>query len=133
MVSLDFSMLGAMTPAVRVEDVPTNETIGSVAGAMAGFLGVDAHDVALLRPDSSAVTPRTTLSSLVDNGAVHLKVVANVRVGGFDCRLHRCHHRQSFRFISTELEMVQRDPFERLTCPPSHQCSIDHRVRRLYV
>ena len=26
------------------------------------------------------------------------------------CRLHRCHHRQSSRFISTRLEMVQHDP-----------------------
>ena len=81
-VNLDFSLLGTAAPALQVADVPTNETIKSLATLTAGLFDVDTAEVSFLSEAHTAVNPRVQLSSLVEDSTVLLKVVPNTRVGG---------------------------------------------------
>lgn len=81
-VTLDFSQLSPAAPFVAFDDVPINETVGSVLGASAGLLNVSEGQIAFLRADDTSINPRTPLSSLVRYGNVELRVIPRDYVGG---------------------------------------------------
>ena len=81
-VTLDFSVLASDTPAMVLEGVPANETIQSLATAIAQMVGIPEWEVGLMSMENVTVNPRRALSHFATDSRVELRIIPRNRVGG---------------------------------------------------
>ena len=81
-VTIDFTLLDPDATELSMDDVPANETVQSVAAAVAAVLGIPCTEVGVVHRNQQCPNPTTRLSSLAVEGRVELLVFPNELVGG---------------------------------------------------